>query len=139
MLATSTLPAMTSAVTRSLPVGVTPKELISEAHKHATIKFLQQVQSELRYLVALDPARLDRLLSALRGTTTPFRLEARVKDISKRAAIPADGVRAAMDQMFNIGIFETREGYPGQWRAGRLFKSALGMLYARGDESPDRE
>jgi hypothetical protein len=115
------------------------QQLIYSAHEHATAQFLQQVRSELRYLVDLDDPQLERLLGALRGTTTPFRLERRVKEISQKARIGPREVRAAMDQMFNIGIFEIRDGFPGQWRAGRLFKSSLGMLYARGDKSPERE
>ena len=114
------------------------QQLIYAAHEKATEEFLGQVRSELRYLVALDDPTLDRLLTALRGTTTPFRLEARIREIAQFTNIGAEDVRAAFEQMLNIGIFEIREGYPGQWRVGRLFKSSLGMLYARGDKSPDR-
>jgi hypothetical protein len=115
------------------------QQLIYSAHEHATTRFLEQVRSELRYLVSLDVAELDRLLTSFRGTTTPFRLDTRIKDISQKTSISTRDVRAAMEQMLNIGIFEIRDGYPGQWRVGRLFKSSLGMLYARGDKSPDRE
>lgn len=115
------------------------QQLIYSAHEHATAQFLQQVRSELRYLVSLDDADLDRLLNALSGTTTPFRLERRIKEIAQQTRIKDKDVRTALDQMLNIGIFETRDGYPGQWRVGRLFKSSLGMLYARGTKSPEKD
>src|SRR5262249_43092126 len=82
------------------------QQLIYTAHEHATTQFLQQVRSELRYLVALEDAELDRLLGAFRGTTTPFRLDPRIREIAQRTRIGVKEVRAAMDQMLNIGIFE---------------------------------
>jgi hypothetical protein len=118
--------------------GRVSQQLIYAAHEKATEDFLGQVRSELRYLVTLDDTTLDRLLTALRGTATPFRLEIRIREIAQQTNISVEDVRAAFDQMLNIGVFEIREGYRGQWRVGRLFKSSLGMLYARGDKSPDR-
>jgi hypothetical protein len=114
------------------------QQLIYAAHEHATNQFLQQVRSELRYIIALQDDELDQLLGSLRGTTTPFRLEERIRLLATKTKIPGQKVRAAFDQMLNLGMFEVRDGYPGQWRVGRLFKSSLGMLYARGDKSPDR-
>ena len=108
--------------------------LVYLAHERATAQFLTQVRSELKYLVDLTDPEMDRLLEALRGTRTPFRLDSRLDEIASKTRINKGRIRLAMDQMLNIGIFEVREGYPGQWRVGRLFKSSLGMIYARGDQ-----
>lgn len=108
--------------------------LIYAAHERATAQFLIQVRSELKYLVDLSDSELERLIEAFRGTRTPFRLDTRISEVAGKTRITKARVSLAMDQMLNIGIFEVREGYPGQWRVGRLFKSSLGMIYARGDQ-----
>jgi hypothetical protein len=112
------------------------QSLIYFAHEQATEQFLIQVKSELKYIVDLKEDELKRLIDAFKGARTPFRVSQMVDDMHGKTRLPKGRIRSALDQMLNIGIFEQREGYPGQWRVGRLFKSSLGLLYARGEHSP---
>lgn len=112
-------------------------ELVSFAHATASENFLLQVRAELRNLVDLSEDSLSGLLSAFRDTTTPFDVERRCKELADRAQIDKSAVRQALDQMKTLGIFEDRPKYQGQWRAGRLFKTSLGMRYDRKRKDAD--
>lgn len=105
--------------------------LINHAHKQATEEFLDQVRQELIHLVRLNQEEVKRLIDAFRDTITPFRLDQRVEEVAQKADLNQRDVREALDGMRSLGIFEERQGYEGQWRAGRLFKTSLGMLYDR--------
>lgn len=110
--------------------GRIAQELIYFAHERATASFLEQVKSELVALV--EPERdLTSLLAVLRNTITPFILDERISDIASRTGLEPGWIRQAMERMRALGMFADRPKYPGQWRAGRLFKSSLGMLYDR--------
>ena len=107
---------------------------ILQAHDEASKAFLQQVRQELVYLVPLDDGSLDRLLSALNGRRTPFVPDVLGKELRIALKLKKVEVDNTLDAMKRIGIFEVHPSLPGNWRVGRLFKSALGMIYARGQE-----
>jgi hypothetical protein len=121
--------------------GRVAQPLIIAAHDYASKEYLTQVVAELRNLLRLADSpnenrdRVERLVEAFGGLPTPFQLEVCAREVhialSKLFAIDSEGVRDAMQQMKRIGIFEDRPGYAGWWRAGRLFKNALGMKYVR--------
>jgi hypothetical protein len=131
-----------------LPHGDAPANVIEEdrihqglvlaAHEAASRKFLAEVTQELAVLLHLaktppnNEQRVNRLIQAFDGLQTPFVLEAILKELQTRVSNvkPAD-LREAIQRMKELGMFEDRPGYPGSWRAGRLFKSALRMKYVR--------
>jgi hypothetical protein len=76
--------------------------------------------------------QVNRLMECFEGLQTPFSLDSHVQALSERMGRAApEAVRRALLRMKDLGIFEERPGYPGQWRAGRLYKSALRMKYVR--------
>jgi hypothetical protein len=111
--------------------GAINQDLIFFAHERATSDFLMQVQVELRNLVDLTDDEIMRFIDAFRGTITPFSVEDIEDELSSRTSISAPRVRQALEQMKALGVFESRPGSVGQWRAGRLFKTSLGMVYDR--------
>jgi hypothetical protein len=111
--------------------GAINQDLIFFAHERATSDFLMQVQVELRNLVDLTDDEIKRFIDAFRGTITPFSIEDIEDKLSSRTSITAPRVRQALEQMKALGVFESRPGSVGQWRAGRLFKTSLGMVYDR--------
>jgi hypothetical protein len=52
-------------------------------------------------------------------------------ELSERTGVAVAHVRQTLEQMKSLGVFESRPGFAGQWRAGRLFKTSLGMSYDR--------
>ena len=117
--------------------GKINQALIFFAHEAAAADYLDQLRSELNYLIsfALDPnenvEKVKNLLAAFDGLKTPFRLEEHVQTLATKTNIDQDNVRKAMQAMRSMGLFEDRPGYPDDWRVGRLFKSALRMKYVR--------
>jgi hypothetical protein len=111
--------------------GVISQDLIFYAHERATIDFLQQVRVELKNLVDLNDEEIIRVLDAFRGKQTPFDVQKMEHDLYRNTNIEPFLVRQTLEQMKALGVFEGRPGYAGQWRAGRLFKTSLGMLYNR--------
>ena len=121
--------------------GHVGQQLIVQAHDYASEQYLKQVTAELKNLVTLaeDPTensvRVDALLPLFRGLPTPFVvttcLDTVCQKLSNDFQIERDRVKSALDQMKRVGIFEERPGWNGYWRAGRLFKNALGMKYVR--------
>jgi hypothetical protein len=115
--------------------------LIIAAHDYASKEYLTQVAAELKNLLRLsdqpseNQVRVERLIEAFAGLTTPFELEPCVTQVYNTLTnmfnIEKERVRDAMQQMKRVGIFEDRPGYPAWWRAGRLFKNSLGMKYVR--------
>lgn len=118
--------------------GKISQALIIFAHEEAARDYLEQVSSELNYLISFstDPnqnaERVRSLLAAFDGLKTPFRIDDHVKELSARTSISQNEIRAAMQSMRSMGLFEDRPGYAEEWRVGRLFKSALRMKYVRG-------
>jgi Mrp family chromosome partitioning ATPase len=118
--------------------GRVSQALIFAAHERAAKDYLQQVEQELVYLLQLSPnysentSRVKELLQAFAGLPTPFSVDSCVQQLRpKLQAINEADIRAALVQMRDVGIFEERPGYAGEWRVGRLFKASLGMKYVR--------
>jgi hypothetical protein len=112
--------------------------LIFAAHERASKDYLQQVEAELAYLLQLSPdysengRKVKELLQAFAGLQTPFGVDSCVQQLgSKLVGLSESVIRAALVQMRDVGIFEERPGYAGEWRVGRLFKASLGMKYVR--------
>lgn len=121
--------------------GHVGQQLIVKAHDYASEQYLQQVAAELRNLVRLsddvkeNARRVEVLLPMFRGLPTPFKVSECLQAVHLRLSaefnVDRDAVKSALDEMKRVGIFEDRPGYGGWWRAGRLFKNALGMKYVR--------
>jgi len=111
--------------------------LIFFAHEAAAADYLEQLRSELNYLISFSPdpnenaERVRTLLAAFDGLKTPFALDEHIPTLALRTDIDPNNIRKAMQSMRNMGLFEERPGYPEEWRVGRLFKSALRMKYVR--------
>ena len=123
---------------RKLEDGRVSQALIFAAHESATRDYLQQVEAELVYLLQLAPdypenvRSVKELLQAFAGLPTPFNVDSCVQQLrSKLQGISEPNIRAALVQMRDVGIFEERPGFPGEWRVGRLFKASLRMKYVR--------
>jgi hypothetical protein len=121
------------------------QDLIAEAHTYACRDYLDQVKAELNFLIEFSPNRDDNalmitnLLDSFNGRTTPFVFELMLSEVRNATNLPESDLRRAFQQMKKVGIFEDRPGYPEQWRAGRLFKSSLGMLYNRRRKGGDAQ
>lgn len=117
--------------------GKIHQERIFKAHEKAADSYLQDLKQELVYVIdlAADESEnrqlIDRLLKAFEGRTTPFSLDEMVEDLSSQTEIAPKEVRAALERLKEVGMFEVRPDYPGQWRVGRLFKSSLRLKYKR--------
>lgn len=133
----------------NLPKGKIPAAVIEDkrihqalvlaAHEEASKRYLHEVQQELAFLLELSSDKKEneslvkQLLSAFDGLRTPFNVEERIGELKgKLRRISRPSLRESLTRMKDIGMFEERPRYPGQWRAGRLFKSALNMKYVRG-------
>jgi MinD-like ATPase involved in chromosome partitioning or flagellar assembly len=122
----------------ALEKGKIHQQRIFRSHEQAANNYLQGLKQELAYLVNLstdlaeNQTNIDRLLNSLDGRQTPFRVDALVPDLAQVTGLPAEAVRSALEKMKDVGMFESRPDYPGEWRVGRLFKSSLRMKYVRG-------
>ena len=115
-------------------------KLIFVAHEAAANAYLEQLKSELKYLINLsndireNEEKIESLLDAFEDLRTPFKLDNCMSAISEKTNISEQEIRAAIERMKGIGMFEDRPGYPGELRVGRLFKSSLKMRYGRKEE-----
>lgn len=123
---------------RQIEDGKVAQSLVFEAHASASQSFIEEIKQELFVLLDMsdDDARnknlVDRFIGAFDGLRTPFPIDALVSELSDRiSGVDEPRIREAMNRMRDLGIFEERTGYPGEWRAGRLYKSALRMKYFR--------
>lgn len=118
--------------------GKISQGLIFFAHEAAAADYLEQLRSELNYLISFsnDPnqnsEKVRTLLAAFDGLKTPFHLDEHITTLALRTNIDVSEIREAMQRMKSMGLFEDRPGYPDEWRVGRLFKSSLRMKYVRG-------
>jgi len=125
----------------ALEGGKINQQRIFRAHEKAASNYLLGLKQELAYLVNLSPnlgenqTQIDRLLNAFDGRQTPFKIDVRVGELADATGIAPEAVRSALEKMKDVGMFESRPDYPGEWRAGRLFKSSLRMKYVRGRAS----
>lgn len=136
----SDLPSV-NALPKQIEEGRVAQPLVIACHDYASKEYLNQVAAELKNLVELsgnpkeNQQRVEPLIEAFGGLPTPFELEDCVSRVHERLndAFPIDKetIRRTLQQMKRIGIFEDRPSYPGWWRVGRLFKTALGMKYVR--------
>jgi MinD-like ATPase involved in chromosome partitioning or flagellar assembly len=120
------------------------QRLIFLAHDAAANEYLNQLQSELRFLINFsddiseNQQKIGTLLGAFSGLPTPFVFDECVLQIDRKVGLGEPNIRSAMEKMKSVGIFEDRPDYPGQWRVGRLFKSSLRMKYVRGPKREDQ-
>lgn len=112
--------------------------VVLEAHAEATQAFIDGVTQELHGSLDLDEdARknaglVKQMVDSFEGLTTPFKFEEIAQQVStSMGGIDQNKVRAALQRMRDVGIFEGHPSRPGEWRAGRLYKSALRMKYQR--------
>jgi hypothetical protein len=112
--------------------------VVLDAHENASLHFLNEVKQELYNLIDFgtesneNKRHVDSLLAALDGKQTPFKLDEMVNSVAVQLdGISSNKIRDALKAMQEFGIFELRPGYPGEWRAGRLYKQALRMKYVR--------
>ncbi|MDD2046326.1 AAA family ATPase [Pseudomonas putida] len=111
--------------------GRLSQKLIMQAHKEASEYYLGEVSAELKHM--LDPSiDVRKFTEGFNGLSTPFLLEGCIVELSNKTQLDVSLVRSSMNIMKDIGMFEARLGFSGQWRVGRLFKSSLGMKYVRG-------
>ena len=131
-----------SFIAPQIEEGKISQRLIFLAHEAAANEYLNQLQSELRFLITFsedlqqNQEKIATLLAAFSGLPTPFSVDECVSQIDRKVGLGEQAIRSAMERMKSVGIFEDRPDYPGQWRVGRLFKSSLKMKYVRG---PKRE
>lgn len=114
--------------------------IIVEAFTKATDEFIDEIKQELYFALDLNPDNnrnkllVDDLIASLGGLQTPFSLDQCIEKLQAklgRSAVNDRALRDALRQMKDMGIFETHPLDPSKWRAGRLFKEALGMKYVR--------
>lgn len=112
--------------------------LVLRAHEIASQQFISEIKQELFVLLEMsdDEAQnkelVERFVGSFDGLRTPFKVDDQVAALSARMkGVDSSVIREAMNRLKEIGIFEERAGYPGEWRAGRLYKSALRMKYYR--------
>ncbi len=106
--------------------------VVQYAFDEAAKQFLSAVRLELESVVRLDSGQLHQLLEAFAGLATPFDRENLTTFLAGKTNIPSEKIRAALNTFKNIGIFEDRPGFAGiEWRAGRIFRSALRMKLRR--------
>jgi MinD-like ATPase involved in chromosome partitioning or flagellar assembly len=128
----------TKPSTAFLEEGRVHQGRILDAHSAAAMAFINEVKLELYVLLELSQDEnenselVDRLVQCFDGLPTPFILDDQIRNLRLLVSdLNEDDIRTAMNKMLSFGIFENRRGYPGEWRAGRLYKSALRMKYSR--------
>lgn len=120
-----------------LPGDRVPGNVVLEAYDEASADFLNEVKTELYSFLEFDAddsanrASVDQFISAFIGLSTPFSLDDLVSELKGRTSFSPEVIRSALRSMKEIGVFEDRPGYPGEWRTGRLYKSSLRMKYVR--------
>jgi hypothetical protein len=111
--------------------------LLVFAHEEAAKDYLDQVRQELLYSIELDHdfdinrRQIETLLGAFAGKSSPFKPDKLASALVEQTGLDEQKVRAAMNKMKAIGMFQDRPKFPDEWRVGRLFKSSLRMKYAR--------
>jgi hypothetical protein len=106
--------------------------IVQYAYDEAAKQFLSEVRQELEFVLHLEPTKIDPLLQAFAGEVTPFEVASLVKTISQRLSLPEEEIQEALNSLKELGIFELRPGYENsEWRAGRIFRSALKMKLRR--------
>jgi Mrp family chromosome partitioning ATPase len=110
---------------------------VLRAYDVASAAFIEEVKTELYNLIDLagedsqNRDAVDRFIDAFSGLSTPFVVEDIISELVERTSFQTEKARGAINRMKQLGIFEDRPGYPGSWRAGRLYKAGLKMKYVR--------
>ena len=106
--------------------------MVQYAFDEAAKQFLSAVRLELESVVKIKPGQLHNLLESFAGLSTPFDRESLVSVLAGKTDIPSDQIRETLHTFKSVGIFEDRPGFTGtEWRAGRIFRSALKMKLRR--------
>ncbi len=111
-----------------------------EAHTKAAGMFMDEMTQELHNVLELDDNSntnkdmVEQLIAAFDGRATPFDRNDMAHSLTKSLFAEPHRIKAALESMKKIGIFEERTGYPGEWRAGGLYKHGLRMKYVRGNK-----
>jgi len=130
------------AVNLQLPDGRLPSINVLQAYDQASRSFIEEVRTELYAFLnieqesAKNKQAVDSFITAFRGLKTPFQVEEIIQTLASLSSIPIDQVRQSLASMQKIGMFEARPGYPGELRAGRLYKAGLEMKYVRANRKP---
>lgn len=117
--------------------GKIQQSRIFRAHEKAAESYLQGLKQELVYVIDLaedisqNQELIEKLLNSFDGLQTPFSVDRRVDELHSNTNIEKGAIRTALEKMKDVGMFEPRPDYPGEWRVGRLFKSSLRMKYVR--------
>ncbi len=109
-------------------------KVLAQAHAEVTQgNFLLAVLSELRWLlpVNLRERPLAQVVDALNGETTPFERGRLVDSIASAAGLTTDSVEQIFERMKTLGMFEITESDTREWRATRLYRTALRMKFRR--------
>lgn len=111
---------------------------VLQAYDEASGRFIDEVRTEFYTLLDFERSAsknqqtVDQFFEAFSGQKTPFVLDEMEKALANRTTLPTNIVREALRNMKAVGIFEDRPGFPGSWRAGRLYKAGLKMKFVRG-------
>ena len=105
--------------------------VVQWAFDEAAKSFLLAVRQELEHVVKLNADELSRLLNAFAGKLTPFKHAELVDELAKLTSISQDAIQDALETFKSLGLFEDRPGFTGEWRTGRIFRSALRMKLRR--------
>lgn len=115
--------------------------LVLKAYDVATESFINEVRTELYNLLTLEILddrnrnMVDRLISSFSDEPTPFVVDVMIDKLGKKIELPKEKIRQALEDMKAIGMFENRQGFPGSWRTGRVYKAGLKMKYVRAPRS----
>lgn len=107
------------------------------AYDSASEEFISDVRDELYALLDLakdaseNRGLVNRFIDSFSGRRTPFLVEEEIANLGSSLNISIEKIRASMVKMKDLGVFEERDGYPGYWRSGRIYKSGLKMKYVR--------
>jgi len=108
-----------------------------DAHSKASLSFMDEITQELHNVLSLDSDvgknrnLVAQLMSLFEGKTTPFNRDIMANSLCSSLNVDLSLIIAALESMKKIGVFEDRTGYPGEWRAGGLYKYGLKMKYVR--------
>lgn len=119
--------------------GLIDQSLIFEAYEEAARDFMNEAQQEMKHAIDLDDdprvneEKVAQFIEALQGKLTPFKRDALVDVIADDMAssVTKDRIGHALHTMKQMGIFEQTPKDKTKWRAGRVYKLALGMKFVR--------
>ncbi|WP_262072041.1 hypothetical protein [Stenotrophomonas sp. Marseille-Q5258] len=110
---------------------------VLRAYDEASGAFIEEVKAELFNLLdlnqddSINKDEVTKFILAFSGLKTPFTLDQIVVQLAEKTGVESAKVRESLSRMKQLGIFEDRPGFPGEWRTGRLYKAGLQMKYVR--------